>query len=71
MSERDEAETKTQEGAPAVVHLWALPTTWFGWGVGVLCGAGFAGGTPWYRPGLIAFSGLCVAVGMLVHMRKR
>lgn len=53
------------------VSLWDAPPTWFGWGVGMMFGAALAGGSPWYRPVLVGFAGLCIAVGMLAHMRSR
>ena len=60
----------TKKQAESKVSLWELPPTWFGCGVGMIIGSTFGGGDPWYRPALIGLAGLCLAVGMLVHMRR-
>jgi uncharacterized membrane protein YfcA len=67
MSDKPGAEVPK---AQQKVSLWDFPPTWFGFGAGMMAGAYGGGGSPWYRPALVAFAGLCVAVAMLRHMRK-
>ena len=63
-------ESEPQKKSQSKIDVWNFPPTWFGLGVGTMIGATLAGGSPWYRPVGITFAGLCVAVAMLLHMRK-
>jgi hypothetical protein len=66
-----ENEVEAGEQPDKKITMWDLPPTWFGYGVGMVVGAGLAGGHPWYRPALVGLAGLLVAVAMLVHVRRR
>ena len=66
-----ESEGETKDQVETMTAVWDFPPTWFGFGIGVAAGAGLAGGHPWYRPVLITLAGLCLAVGMLIHMRSK
>ena len=73
MPEEKSSDNETRESTPERITVWDFAPTWFGFGVGVMFGAalGGVGAKPWYRAALVMLAGLCVAIAMLVHMRKK
>ena len=73
MPEEKSNDDETVDNALERISVWDFPPTWFGCGVGTMMGAalGGAGGNPWYRAPLVILAGFCVAIAMLLHMRKK